>query len=307
VPARVLDTRDGTGTASAAPLSSGQTLDVTIANLPVDATGVAVNLTVVNGTRSGFLTAFAKGDAKPWTSSVNWASSAPVANSIVIAIHSDHTVSLFNSAGTVDVVMDLVGYYAPSPAGAPGPKGDTGAVGAQGGQGARGDDGSDGIGFEGPMGPAGQDGLNGSPGAGAVSNYLYAYHTGVATVATSAPIVFNTLAENVGDIEFGAGVTPVVPASTFTITTAGQYKVSFGVTASALNQIDIRVNAGTPLVFGTEFGQNSGTAILQLDANDIVTLVNTSSEDGAITLPNLVGGTAATINAWIVIEQMSNP
>ncbi len=324
-PTRVLDTREGIGAANT-PLGHGETLNVVIPGLPDDATAAAVNLTVVNGTRSGFLTAFAKGDAKPWTSAVNWSSSSPVANTIVVSIHSDHAVSLFNSAGTVDVVMDLVGFYAPSPAGGAGAKGDPGAPGAAGANGAPGApgaqgiegsmglDGPGGIGVGGPAGPAGPQGVAGAPGGGgAVSNYVYAYHTGATTVAAGSPIVFSTLAENVGDIGFGAGVTPVVPASTFTITTPGHYKVSFGVTASAANQIDIRVNGGTPLVFGAAVGQNQGTAILQIPANAIVTLVNASStgEDPpapiAITLPNLVGGTSVTINAWIVIEQMSNP
>jgi hypothetical protein len=99
---------------------------------------VNINITVVDGTAGSFLTVYPKGDARPLTSTVNWDDAGAVANTATVDLHADHTVTIFNLKGTVNVVIDLLGYYAPtpagpSPAGGPaGPQGPAGAAGAQG-------------------------------------------------------------------------------------------------------------------------------------------------------------------------------
>ena len=115
---RLLDTRPATqvGTRST-PLGLQQTMDLVIAGLPDDATAVNLNVTVVDGTEGSFLTLYATGDARPPTSTINWLSAAAVANTATVSIHAAHSVTIFNLKGTVDVVIDLLGYYAPSPAG----------------------------------------------------------------------------------------------------------------------------------------------------------------------------------------------
>ncbi len=94
----------------------------------------------------------------------------------------------------------------------------------------------------------------------------------------------------------------------FTVPNTGAYKVSFSVTASGTNQLEIRVNnavTGNFLTFGAEADQpNVGTALLPLVAGDVITLQNLTSA-GDVVLPVKVGGTANSVNAWIVIEQLN--
>jgi hypothetical protein len=118
-PVRVLDTRAGNG-APAAPLGPGATLDVAIPGLPDDATAVQVNVTADRGSTSSFLTVYATGDSRSDTSTVNWPSSFPVANAATVLIHANHSLTVFNALGHVDVIIDLLGYYAPGASGTTG-------------------------------------------------------------------------------------------------------------------------------------------------------------------------------------------
>src|SRR4051812_14732002 len=113
---RLLDTRPATqvGTRST-PLGLQQTLDLVIPGLPDDASAVNVNVTVVDGTEGSFLTLYPSGNARPPTSTINWDSAGAVANTATVDIHAGHSITIFNLKGTVNVVVDLLGYYAPSP------------------------------------------------------------------------------------------------------------------------------------------------------------------------------------------------
>ena len=158
-PVRVLDTRAGIGAPKAA-LKPDQALVVGIGGIPEGAKAVAVNVTAVNGTAGSFLTLYAKGAAQPVTSTVNWVGRAAIANGAVVALSADHAFTVRNHPGTVDVVVDLVGYYAPGPAGETGPVGPAGPAGPAGAIGPVGPAGADGA-----AGPAGADGLPGPAGA----------------------------------------------------------------------------------------------------------------------------------------------
>jgi hypothetical protein len=293
VPVRVLDTRDGTG-AAIAPIGADSTLTVTIPGLPNDATAVSVNLTVVNGTTLSFLTAYAFGDTQPFTASLNWPSATPVANSAVIAVHADHKVNIYNHAGTVDVIIDLLGYYVPGGGGqgAPGP------AGPQGPEGPMGIPGIDGVGSEGPAGPAGPAGPQGP--SGAAANYIYVTHTGLATVNVGSVIPFSVEEMNVGDMTLGGlGSTSVV------IGTSGVYRVTFGVTAGNASQIDVAVNNVAVQIFGNaSAGQNNGSLIITANPTDVVSLRVAAGEESSLTLPALTGGTGVNVNAWMIVEQL---
>lgn len=123
---RLLDTRPATqvGTRST-PLGLTENFDLVIPGLPDDATAANINVTVVDGTEGSFLTVYPKGDTRPTTSTINWDAAGAVANTATVHFHTDHTVTIFNLKGTVNVVIDLLGYYAPSPVGpgTPGPAG----------------------------------------------------------------------------------------------------------------------------------------------------------------------------------------
>jgi hypothetical protein len=132
---RVLDTRLG-----GSPLGAQQTLDVAIPDLPSDVTSVAVNLTVVDGSQPSFLVAYPTGSERPGTSSINWNDSGATANQTVVQVPASHSITVYNNQGTVNVLIDLLGYYSPSSAGSnaqvsagpAGPQGPAGATGPQG-------------------------------------------------------------------------------------------------------------------------------------------------------------------------------
>ena len=307
---RVLDTREGTGT----PLDLAGILDVVVSGLPDDATAVAVNVTVVDGTEASFLTMYPTGDDRPTTSTINWSSVGAVANSATVLVHDDHSVRLYNLKGRVHVVLDLIGYYAPVPVGgATGPAGPIGLRGLAGSDGVDGAPGDVGIpgdvgakGDVGERGPQGDAGTNAGP-AGSV--YFYAYNTAIESIALGDAIVFSTVGSRApaapGGIAFDA------PSSIFVVPTLGVYKVTFAVTGDRDNQISIQKN-GEPLsrgtlVFGAISNQtNLGGAVLSLAAGDQLRLANLSSIGvGGFFLTPGTGGSAAAINAWIVIEQLN--
>jgi PKD domain-containing protein/parallel beta helix pectate lyase-like protein len=116
-PTRVLDTRKGTGTNGVvAPVAGNGTLPLTIEGASgIPATGVTaveVNITAVDETAGGYITAYADGVNRPRTSNVNFAAHQTVPNMAVIPVGADGKIDLFNgSAGTTDLVVDVAGYY----------------------------------------------------------------------------------------------------------------------------------------------------------------------------------------------------
>ncbi len=125
-PSRICDTRPGnpsglSGTAlsnceNKAP-GPGTSLDVEVAGLggvPAGASAVALDVVAVDPSASGYLTVFPTGAAPPTASSMNFvANSPPKANLVIVALPASGDVSIFNSAGTTQVVVDVEGYVAP--------------------------------------------------------------------------------------------------------------------------------------------------------------------------------------------------
>ncbi|MDQ4089558.1 MAG: peptidoglycan recognition protein, partial [Actinomycetota bacterium] len=119
-PARLLDTRIGVG-APAARLGPGGVLDVRVTGLGgVPATGVtavALNVTVTNASGpQSWLTVWPKGAALPYASNLNFSAGVSVPNLVMAKVGADGSVSMFNQAGTVDVVADVQGWYSDSAA-----------------------------------------------------------------------------------------------------------------------------------------------------------------------------------------------
>ncbi|WP_411283628.1 Ig-like domain-containing protein [Lapillicoccus sp.] len=111
-PLRVLDTRIGTG-APTAPLGAGATMTLTVPGLPAGATAVAMNVTVTNPTTASYLSVYPGGSAQPNASNLNYVAGQTIPNMVIVPLGPGNTVTLFNAAGTVDVIADLVGSYAP--------------------------------------------------------------------------------------------------------------------------------------------------------------------------------------------------
>jgi hypothetical protein len=107
-PSRVVDTRDGTGTNSATPLTSGRPVAASL-NLPNPSyiSAVVLNVTATDATSAGYLSVQAT-TAVPTTSNLNFVAGQTVANLVVLP---GNTPVFYTNAASVDVVADLVGYY----------------------------------------------------------------------------------------------------------------------------------------------------------------------------------------------------
>ncbi|HET9169521.1 MAG TPA: hypothetical protein VFN97_08790 [Actinospica sp.] len=119
-PTRVLDTRKGTGTGGTiAKIAAGGSVTLTIGgvgSVPSTATAAQLNITAVNGTHSGFITADGGAGASTASSNVNYGPNQAVANSAIVPFGDlstdSHEITLHNSStGPVDLVVDVSGYY----------------------------------------------------------------------------------------------------------------------------------------------------------------------------------------------------
>jgi hypothetical protein len=285
---RLLDTRPDTKVGDrVTPLGAQETMDLLVPGLPSDATAVSINVTVVNGTEGSFLTVFPKGDVRPGTSTINWHDAEALANTATVNVHSDHTLSIFNLKGTVDVVIDLMGYYAPSPSGS------GGQTGPQGPQGPEGPEGP-----EGPQGPAGR------------GDFLYAFNNSPVGMDTGGTMTFDTVGAQSG---ITSDISDPDPATLFTVTNDGVYRVEYEIVtavATPESQFVIQVDSiDTGFIFGGEGRVNTGTAVLMLQAGDTISVVNGESGAGAEHIEvgaDLYGGQGNNRNAWITIEQIGD-
>lgn len=114
-PYRVLDTRYGTG-APKAQVGPGKSVTLQVAGaggVPASGASAAVlNLTVTRGTRSGYVTAYPAGIAKPTASNVSFAGGQTIATHTTVKLGNGGKVTLFNgSTGPVDLIADVSGWY----------------------------------------------------------------------------------------------------------------------------------------------------------------------------------------------------
>jgi len=191
-------------------------------------------------------------------------------------------------AGTngLDATNGFVGPVGPAgPAGATGPAGPMGLTGATG-----------------PAGPAGTNGLNGT-GSGS-SEYAYVYNLSAQVVPLETAVTFSD--NGIGT----AGFTHGLGSSDITVINQGDYKVAFSVSGTEACQFALFINGVVVAesVYGSGAGtqQNTGQAILTLNANDVLTLVNHTSA-AAVTLAAAppIGGTVTAVNASILIQKLN--
>ncbi|MFM7617942.1 MAG: hypothetical protein ACKO72_10860 [Actinomycetes bacterium] len=124
-PKRLLDTRpDGSGVtqrtgciAATDGGGAGRALTVTgtvnsqDTTVPVSASAVALNVTVVAPSAAGFLTVYPTGAAKPTASSVNYTAGQVVPNGVFVKVGAGGQINLFANAGCPQVIVDVVGYF----------------------------------------------------------------------------------------------------------------------------------------------------------------------------------------------------
>jgi len=119
-PARLLDTRSGMNTidgqfAGSGAVAAGGTLGLTVLGRGgVPASGVSavvVNVTATGATASTFVTAWRSGDTRPNASNLNVVGGQTIPNLVMVAPGADGKISLFNNAGSTDLIVDVVGYF----------------------------------------------------------------------------------------------------------------------------------------------------------------------------------------------------
>lgn len=122
-PARIIDTRDGTGLGSRAigQLAAGEVLAITIpgaGGVPSDADvrAVTMNVTATGGTQVGYITVFPCDRPRPNASNVNFdPSNSTMANLATSRTSTTGQVCFYASVAT-DLVVDVQGYFTPRPA-----------------------------------------------------------------------------------------------------------------------------------------------------------------------------------------------
>jgi serine protease len=111
-PFRIFDTRS-----PPTPLGPNisRTVQVTgVGTTPVPSTAVAVviNVTEVNGTANSLLTVYPYQTPQPTASNLNFNANTITPNLVTVTLGNGGRVSIYNSVGTVNVIVDVEGYFA---------------------------------------------------------------------------------------------------------------------------------------------------------------------------------------------------
>ena len=104
-PNRILDTRGG----GAIPGNSSMTL--TVLGVPATAHAAVLNVTVTNPTAASYLTVWPDGNSRPLASDLNYVGGLTVANLVIVQLGGGSKVDIYNAFGSVDVIVDVVGWY----------------------------------------------------------------------------------------------------------------------------------------------------------------------------------------------------
>lgn len=123
-PARLLDTRFGSGTIDGQFAGGAQLGPASVLNLSVlgrggvPATGVgavAVNITATQPCAGSFITAYPSGALRPTASNLNFSAGQTVANIVIVPVGSNGQISLYNDTGQTHLIVDVQGWFAGTP------------------------------------------------------------------------------------------------------------------------------------------------------------------------------------------------
>lgn len=124
-PCRLADTRDPNGLTGGPPLQSGVSRNIPVygnnarnCQIPNTAKAVAINVTVVNPSNFGYLTAYPAFTQLPVVSTINFATGEPaLANGAIVPLTVDASFQLAiypflaGNVGSVHLVLDITGYF----------------------------------------------------------------------------------------------------------------------------------------------------------------------------------------------------
>jgi hypothetical protein len=100
------DTKWGAGVSRAVTVAG-----VAGSGVPADADAVVLNVTATNPSAGSYLTVWPNGEPRPTASSVNFAAGKTVPNAVTAKVGTAGRVQIYNDKGTVDVIVDVVGYF----------------------------------------------------------------------------------------------------------------------------------------------------------------------------------------------------
>ena len=115
-PCRLIDTRNAAGPLGGPSLAAGGERAFLVAaqcGIPATARSVSANVAVTNAGSSGFLALYPDGTALPPTSSVNFSAGQTRAGNVILTLSPSGAVRAHcgASSGTVDLVLDVNGYF----------------------------------------------------------------------------------------------------------------------------------------------------------------------------------------------------
>ena len=119
-PARIADTRNSPTidglfmNGGAVGPAQSMSIDV-VGRGEVPRTGagaVALNVTATNPTGPSFVTVWPSGDARPIASNLNFVAGQEVPNMVIAKVGQDGRVAVYNDRGSVDIVVDVIGWFA---------------------------------------------------------------------------------------------------------------------------------------------------------------------------------------------------
>ena len=95
-------------------ISAGATFSLTVAGrggVPGSGVGsVALNVTAVNPSGSGYITVWPAGQTQPNASNLNFVGGQTIPNMVIVPLGANGQISLFSSA-TVDLLVDVLGWF----------------------------------------------------------------------------------------------------------------------------------------------------------------------------------------------------
>ncbi|MEY9965623.1 hypothetical protein ABIA33_003669 [Streptacidiphilus sp. MAP12-16] len=116
-PARVLDTRSGTGTPRAKVGPAGTlTLHLPTSTYP-GVRAVVLNITATGGDADSWVAVYPGHSSVPNASNLNFRAGQTTPNLVTVPVAPDGTVTLYNAHGHVDLLADIEGYYTDSDSG----------------------------------------------------------------------------------------------------------------------------------------------------------------------------------------------
>jgi hypothetical protein len=120
-PARLLDTRKGTG-GTTGPIASHASVKLQITGVQgvptTNVSAVVLNITAVSPSANGDATVYPDGGSVPLASNLNWRAGETEPNLVVVPVGSDGKIAIWNgSSGNVQFLADEAGYFTTSSAG----------------------------------------------------------------------------------------------------------------------------------------------------------------------------------------------